>query len=149
MTGAQVGTLSAARQLLGWCVLHGVTCQARVTVPAGIVSLAIAPRGALPALLAAFAGDPVVRRVVSRHLDLGAVRFDVPAADARLVTAAGFAHLALCLLDVHERERFEERAAVREYDGAMSRPAAELFALFDVLDRASVVESVAALAAAA
>ena len=147
----RVSTLAATRQVLGWCVLNRATVRVVAITADGAPSLGIQPGNALPPQLRRLLTLPDVRLRIAQYLAAGAVRFctDAPDAHSHAATCAGFAHIAHTLLDVDQRERFQERAAVREFDGGMNRPQAELFALFDVLDDCSVIESVAALAAAA
>jgi hypothetical protein len=146
----EVASLEAARRVLRHLVLHRGTVRVTATVPGGAPSIAVQPAGVLTDALRGFLARPLVRLEIARHMELGTVRFAKGSVDTHSVaaTAAGFAHLQLCLLTPDTRAVFDERASVRQFDGMLPRAQAELFALFDVLDHASVVESVAVLSAA-
>ncbi len=146
-----VGTLECARRVLAHLVLHRATVRVAALVPDGSPRIAIQPPDVLTHELRIYLRQPQVRREIARHMECGATRFQQASTDVHSIagTAAGFAHLQLCLLTIDERERFEERAGVREVDGGLLRPQAELLALFDVLDCASVIETVAVLSTAA
>ena len=151
MTSESVSTLAATRDVFGWCVLHGATIRVMAFLPDGAPQIAIQPVGLLPAELRRLLMMPHVRTRVAQYLAAGTARFCAGAPDAHShsATAAGFAHLSLCLLTFDQREHWEEPAAVREIDAGMIRSQAELLALFDVLESAAVIESVVALSAAA
>ena len=151
MTSEAVSTLAATRDILGWCVLHGATVRVPAFRPTLGAQVAVHPAGVLPPHLRRLLKLPDVRTRVAQYMSAGAARFCAGAPDAHshTATAAGFAHLSLCLLTFDQREHWEERAAVREFDGGMIRSQAELLALFDVLESAAVIESVVALSVAA
>jgi hypothetical protein len=48
------------------------------------------------------------------------------------VSAEKFKHMALSALSEDERDNYEERAAIKEYDGGMSRETAESQALQEI-----------------
>ena len=143
-----VGTLEAVRRILGQLVLAGASVRVADLAPDAPPRLAIVPAGVITDEMRCWLGNPIVRREIARHLELGAVRFGHGAPDghSRVGTAAGFAHVQLCLLTLEQRDRFEERAAIREHDGRIPRRTAELFALFDVLDNAAMIEAVVRIA---
>ena len=151
MTVRAVGTLEGARRILAHLVLQQATARVKTLVPDGPPTIAVHPPGILPPQLRVLMARQLVRKHIALHMDLGATRFGQEAPDVHSIrgTAAGFAHLQLALLTFDQRELFEERAGVREHDNGMPKPQAELFALFDVLDHSSVIESVAAISAVA
>lgn len=150
MTSAHQSSLEIARRILAHLVLRGATIRAAVPVPDGPPILAVHPAGVLPAELRDALKLKIVRQIICTHMTRGAARFGQDAPDVHSIggTCAGFAHLQICCLTAEQRDLFEERSAVREYDGGQCRPQAELFALFDVLEHASVIEAVALLSAA-
>lgn len=150
MITAPIGSLEAGRRILAFCVLSGITVRVVAFVPAGPPKIALQPGGALPPLLREMLALPLVRQVVARHLELGAARFCQPSSDAHShnATAAGLAHLTLCLLTAEQRDAFEERAAIREHDGGLRRARAELLALLDLATHASAIEAITALTTA-
>lgn len=151
MTPPAVSALRAARDVLAFCVLRGCTLRVVELVPEGPARIAVHPAGSLPPDLRATLALPRVRAVVAQHMAAGATRFGQgdPAVHSLAATAAGFAHLAICLLTPNQKDVFSERAAVRQYDGGLPRQQAELLGLFDTLDHASTIEAVAALCGAA
>lgn len=150
MTLRSVGTLEALQRIFSHLVLHGATVRVVALVPDGPTNVAVNPPGTLTPQLRVLMARPMVRKQLAQYMALGAEKYaqGSPDVHSHAATAAGFAALQRALLTFDQRELFEERAAIREFDGGLSRPQAELFALFDVLDQASVIEAVAALAAA-
>ncbi len=149
MTRDSVSTLAATREILGWCVLSRASVRVLAFDADGAPSLGIRPGNAVPPELRHLLTIPDVRLRIAQYLAAGVAGYGdvIRPDDPFAATCAGFVHIARTMLDFDQRERFEERAAIREFDAGFSRPQAELFALFDVLDDCSVIESVAALAA--
>ena len=150
MTLRSVGTLEGARRILAHLVLQHATVRVKALVPDGPPTIAVHPPGVLPPQLRVLMARPLVRKHIAQHMELGAARFGQQAPDVHSIsgTAAGFAHLQLALLTFDQRELFEERSGVREFDDGLPRTQAELLALFDTLDHSAVIEAVAVLASA-
>lgn len=150
MTLRSVGTLEAVRRILSHLVLRGGTVRVVAPVPDGPTTVAVHPPGVLTPQLRVLMARPLVRKELAAYMAIGTAKYaqGTPDMHSRAATAAGFAAIQRALLTFDQRELFEERAAIREFEGGQTRPQAELFALFDVLECSSMIEAVAALAVA-
>ncbi len=150
MTRQASGTLEAARRVLAYCVVCGITLRVVALVPDGSPKIAVQPAGTLPDAIREMLAQPRVRHTVVQHLERGAARFSQVSAElhSHAATAAGLAHLTLCTLSPDQREAFDERAGIREFEGRLPRSRAELLSLLDIATHASDVEAIATLTAA-